>query len=152
MARVYVGYDQFGITGVDDEFIRFIFDVVVSLAKLEPESEIGLVITNDVQMQKLNRQYRGKDQPTNVLSFAYHETVPSDFMAKGDEHYIGDIYISYERVLAQAEVLKVADKDEFARLFVHGVFHLAGIHHNNPKEEARMEALEDKALAIVSAA
>nr|AQS30041.1 hypothetical protein [uncultured bacterium] len=149
MAKVHIGYDQHGIDGVDDEFIQFIFDVVISLTKLSDSSEVGLVVTDDAFMKKLNKQYRNKDVPTNVLSFVYHETNPKDFVPEGDENYIGDIYISHQQVEVQAKMAKMTDKEELARLFIHGLLHLAGIHHGNKTEATEMEELEDQALRYI---
>ena len=152
MSRVYIGYDRCGIEGVGDEFVHFIFDVVIALTKLSDRNEVGLVITDDAHLRELNAQYRHQDRPTNILSFAYAETNPKDFVPKGDEYYLGDIYISYDRVEAQAKQARVRNKDEFARLFVHGLFHLAGVHHGSAKEAKRMEALEDRAWEHIAAA
>lgn len=152
MAKVYIGYDQYGLEGVDDEFIQFVFQVVIGLTKLSSDSEVGLVVTNDEHMRQLNRQYRDKDQPTNVLSFAYTETNPKEFVSRGDENYVGDIYISYDQVVGQAKEDTVTLKQEFTRLFVHGLLHLAGIHHDDTKATERMEELEDEAIRHILAA
>ena len=144
MAHVYVGYDEYGLEGVDDEFIQFIFDIVVSLTKLDPDSEAGLVVTSDERMQQLNKQYRGKDSSTNVLSFGYAETTPEEFMDPGDENYIGDIYMSRAKILEEAKAAGISDRERFVRLFVHGALHLAGMNHEIESEAISMEDLEDK--------
>jgi probable rRNA maturation factor len=149
MAHVYVGYDDYGLEGVDDELIQFVFDVVVSLTKLDPDSEAGLVVTTDKHMQDLNKKHRGKDTTTNILSFAYHETTPKEFQTPEDKNYIGDIFISRMQLKKDAKAEKVSDKKKFVHLLAHGLLHLAGIHHETKSQAVKMEGLEDKVLEIV---
>ena len=152
MARVYVGYGDYGLEGVDDELIQFVFDVVVSLTKLHVDSEAGLVLTTDKQMQQVNKQYRGKDTTTNILSFAYNETTPKEFQTVDDKHYIGDIFISRAQLKLDAKRDGVSDKEKFVHLLAHGLLHLAGIHHETTKAAIRMEELEDKVIELVLSA
>ena len=147
MAEVYIGYDKYGVEGVNDAFIRLIFDVVVDMVKLNEDAEVGVVVTDDSQMQALNKQYRGKDYPTNVLSFGYQETVKEDFFSKEDQQYLGDIYLSNTRIVSEADEMKISPRSRFAQLFVHGLLHLAGMHHDTEKEALQMEDLEDQILA-----
>lgn len=149
MTKVYIGYDKYGIPGVDNEFIEFVFDVVVSMTKLDPEAEVGLVVTDDAQMQSLNLQYRGKDYPTNVLSFGYAETAMDDFVPADDKQYLGDIYMSNTRITQEAEEMKITPKSRFAHLFVHGLLHLSGMHHDTDSQADKMEELEDQILAKI---
>lgn len=149
MAKVYVGYGEYGLEGMDDEYIRFIFDIAVGVAKLNPDSEVGLVITSDEQMQKMNARYRGKDKTTNVLSFAYAETSDDDFVAKGDENYLGDIYMSRALIASEAKDLEISEQERFLQLFVHGILHLAGMDHEGDEDAEAMEALEDQIIAKV---
>ena len=149
MTKVYIGYDQYGIEGVNNEFIEFVFDVVAGMAKLHPDAEVGVVVTDDDQMQQLNRQYRGKDYPTNVLSFGYTETAKGDGMPVDDKHYLGDIYMSRRLVTDEAKEMKISSRARFAHLFVHGLLHLAGMHHDTQAQAEKMEELEDTILAKI---
>lgn len=151
MAKVYVGYGDYGLDEADNELIQFVFDVVVSLTKLNAESEAGLVLTTDKQIQAVNKKYRGIDKPTNILSFAYAETTPKEFQTSDDKHYIGDIFISRAQLKQDAKREKVSEKEKFVHLFAHGLLHLAGIHHEDKKAEKKMEALEDKVIELVLA-
>lgn len=151
MARVYVGYDKYGVEGVNEEFIQFVFDVVVSMIKIDAESEVGMVITDDAQMQALNKQYRNKDKTTNVLSFGYKETA-TEQMPVEDKNYIGDVYMSHKLVASEAKDLGVTPKQRFTQLFVHGLLHLAGHHHDDDKQAAKMEAMEDEILEVIATA
>ncbi|MFA5009943.1 MAG: rRNA maturation RNase YbeY [Patescibacteria group bacterium] len=149
MAHVYVGYGDYGLEGVDDELIQFVFEIVVSLTKLDPESEAGLVMTTDAQMRDLNKKHRGIDKSTNILSFAYNETTPKEFQTADDKNYIGDIFISRAQLKKDAKAEKVSDKEKFVHLLTHGLLHLAGIHHKTKSQTVRMEGLEDKVIELV---
>jgi len=159
MARVYVGYDKYGLDGIDDELIQFVFDIVVSLTKLDVESEAGLVITTDERMRELNKKYRGKDMPTNILSFAYaetaavpdakasvHGTVPEVLQDADGKNYLGDVFISRAQLVRDARAERVSLKEKFIHLLAHGLLHLAGIHHPDEQAALRMEELEDKVI------
>ena len=148
MSQVFIGYGDYGIDGVDDEFIRFIFDVTLGLTTKKMDSEVGVVITDDAQMQKLNRSYRGQDKSTNVLSF-HNTDWPGAPTAESGANYLGDIYISSAILLQEAKQLKVAAKERFAQLFAHGLLHLLGFDHEKPAEIATMEALEDQIMQLV---
>ena len=102
MSKVYIGYDNYGLEGVDEEFTHFVFDMVIGMAELSGDSEAGIILATDEQMKKLNSQYRGKDTPANILSFAYQET-DELFESMKDDKYLGDIYISRPQLLTQAQ-------------------------------------------------
>lgn len=148
MSKVFVGYDTYSIEGVDEEFIRFIFDVTLSAVNKKIASEVGLVLADNVKMRSLNRRYRGKDKPTNVLSFANQEIAGSPEV-ESDENYLGDIYISTAILSDEAKELRISEKERFAQLFVHGLLHLLGWDHEKPAERKEMEALEDKIVQLV---
>ena len=108
-------------------------------AKLEtPKSgELSLALMDDAQIQVLNRDYRGKDKPTNVLSF------PSG----GPAPMLGDIALALETVTREAGEKKISLADHTAHLIIHGFLHLQGYDHVAEAEAAVMEALEIAALA-----
>ncbi|QQR54460.1 rRNA maturation RNase YbeY [Candidatus Peregrinibacteria bacterium] len=104
--------------------------ILKCLPKVEPQltqTELELLLTNDTEIQNLNRNYRGKDRPTDVLSFSLE-----------DEHTLGQIVISVERARAQAETLDQPLEEELRFLFAHGLMHLCGYDHETPEEEAVM--------------
>lgn len=152
MAKVYVGYNKYGFEGVNEEFIQFVFDVTVSIAKLHPDSEVGLVVAEDDQMRSLNKQYRGKDKTTNILSFGYLETSGENNIPGEDKYYLGDIFISYPLVMSESGELGMTPKERFTHLFVHGLLHLSGTHHHTPTEEKKMESLEDEIITAIASA
>ncbi|MBU1082838.1 rRNA maturation RNase YbeY [Patescibacteria group bacterium] len=149
MSQVFIAYDEYAIEGVDDEFIHFVFDMTISMADKSAESEMGLIITTNDRIKDLNFRYRGKDKPTNVLSFASSEIAKDFVSADIDANYLGDVYISSAELMREAGELGIAPKDRFVQLFVHGVLHLFGFDHENAKDAEVMESMEDKITAAI---
>ena len=100
--------------------------------------EVSIVLTDDSHMQQLNRQWRGIDKPTNVLSF------PAAAAAGG---MLGDIVIAYETLARECEDEERLFPHHLAHLAVHGFLHLAGYDHQTDTEAEAMEALESKIMA-----
>ena len=113
------------------------------------DREISLLFTNNEGIQGLNRDYRGKDQPTDVLSFALAEGEDAAFsFPPTGPLMLGDIVISYEKAAAQAESYGHSVQRETVFLFVHGMLHLLGYDHEQGEaEEKSMFALQDKIIA-----
>lgn len=149
MAKCWVGFDGFGLKGVDEEYIHFVFNVVVSMTKIADEAEAGIVVCDDDYIKRLNKQYRKKDYVPNVLSFVYGEMSKDDFLGD-DKNYLGDIFISKTKVEEGAKEMGVTPKEEFTRLFVHGLLHLQGMEHDSETKAEKMEAEEDKILAKIA--
>ena len=97
------------------------------------DGELSIVLSDDVRLQELNRDYLGIDAPTDVLSFPASETDPQT-----GARYIGDILISVPRAQSQAEAAGHALESELQLLVVHGVLHLLGHDHAGPEEKKRM--------------
>jgi probable rRNA maturation factor len=97
---------------------------------------LTVLLTGNDRVRALNRQYRGKDKPTNVLSFPSHAT-----------GYLGDIAIAYGVTSHEADSAGVALQDHLLHLAVHGVLHLLGYDHEAAAEGRVMEALEAEILA-----
>ena len=125
-----------------------------SLANAAPLVEVSVRLTDDAEVQGLNRDYRGKDKPTNVLSFPQYE--PSDFamLANTDdgEILIGDIVLALETCEREAAGRGISVADHAAHLIVHGTLHLVGYDHQDDASGDAMEALETKALATLGLA
>ena len=98
---------------------------------------ISVLLTGDPQLRTLNRDFRGKDKPTNVLSFP---------AGQNDEDYRGDIALAYGVTAKEAKATGKSLRDHAAHLVVHGVLHLAGYDHERPKDAKVMEPLEVKIL------
>ena len=102
---------------------------------------VTLVLTDDGEMRKLNRIWRGKDAPTNVLSFPAGQV--------GVQGFLGDVVLAHETTLKKAREQAIALKDHVAHLVVHGVLHLLGFDHTEDDAAERMEDLERTALAVL---
>jgi probable rRNA maturation factor len=100
-----------------------------------------ILLADDPRLKQLNRDFRGKNKPTNVLSF------PSD--ARG---YHGDIAIAHGVTAAEARAAGKRFADHASHLVVHGVLHLAGYDHETERDARRMEPLEVKILAAIGIA
>ena len=97
------------------------------------DAELTIVLTDDTQLQELNKEYLGIDAPTDVLSFPASEIDPET-----DVPYIGDIILSIPRAAQQAESAGHSMEAEAQLLVVHGTLHLLGHDHAEPEEKARM--------------
>jgi probable rRNA maturation factor len=106
------------------------------------EAEISILLTDDAAIRDLNRDWRGKDQPTNVLSFP----ASTPMGAPGIRHF-GDIILAYDTILREADEEGKALRDHVLHLIVHGTLHLLGHDHEETAEAEVMEALEVQALA-----
>ena len=98
-----------------------------------PEAQITVLLTEDAVLQRLNRDFRGLDNPTDVLSFA-----SGDPMTPGEAYYLGDIAISVSQAAQQAKCGGHALLAELQLLVVHGVLHLCGHDHADPEDKAVM--------------
>jgi rRNA maturation RNase YbeY len=104
---------------------------------------ITLIITDDVYMRKINREFRGHDEPTDVISFSNRDNPFPEIDAENEE--IGDLYISIERADRQALEYRVSLDDEMKRLIVHGLLHLVGYdHERSDSDEEIMLQKEDE--------
>ncbi|MCB9984017.1 MAG: rRNA maturation RNase YbeY [Rhodospirillales bacterium] len=103
------------------------------------ERELSIVLANNDFVQKLNKEWRGKDRPTNVLSFPQDEPM-----------LLGDIILAYETVRDEAEAQGKRFEAHATHLLVHGLLHLLGHDHIEDDEAATMEALEIEILAALN--
>ena len=144
--------------------------LVEALPQGEP-AQVGLVVTDDKTVQELNRQFRGLDEVTDVLSFsASHsghwegdpqesdEASPASVdseelnfvLPPGEPSPLGEVIISFPQTIRQAQERNGPIEQELALLIIHGVLHLVGYDHMEPEDEAQMRAKERSALAAVS--
>lgn len=106
--------------------------------------EISFVLTDDKRMRALNRAHRGKDKPTNVLSFA---ALDADRPKAGMPWLLGDVVLTSGVIGREARAQRKSLSHHLSHLAVHGVLHLLGYDHERDKDAEAMEALEIAALA-----
>lgn len=119
--------------------------------KLRP-ADLSIVLTDDARIRELNREWRGKDKPTNVLSFPGVDPQELAFLPTGMPVMLGDVVIAHETVLREAEERQVSVADHLTHLVIHGVLHLLGHDHEDTDEAEAMEALETELLAALGIA
>ena len=109
------------------------------------DAELSLALVDDAEIRRLNRDYRGKDRPTDVLSFSLREGEFGEVSSA-----IGDVVISLDTARRQASERRSTLAGEVDRLLVHGILHLAGYDHEvSPREERRMKRKEREMLALL---
>lgn len=126
------------------EFKKELIQIILNLAKyfnIEKHINVDLTIVNNEEIQKLNKEYRGKDYATDILSFDFgndglYDTLP--FV------HLGELVVSYEKVIAQANEFNHSVKREFCYLFTHGLVHLMGYDHEEENERVEMNKIVDE--------
>jgi len=119
----------------------------------EAHASLSLTLVNDSVIRKLNREHRGKDRATDVLSFPLLD--PNERRTHtdpGPERMLGDVVISLETARRQAADYDAGMQDEVYRLLIHGVAHVLGHDHERPQERERMIALERRMAAAIGMA
>ena len=110
--------------------------------------ELSVVLADDAKVQELNRDWRGKDAPTNVLSFASMDDEDAP-LVEGAPLLLGDVILAFETCAAEARDQGKTLEDHFSHLVIHGVLHLLGYDHLDDDEAAEMEDLETTLLAAL---
>lgn len=130
---------------LDKKYLRQIVNKASRLLKIPLKSlEISLGIVSGPEMRRLNKQYKGRDRLTDVLSYPLSGLVEK----KPDRPKLsGEIIICYPKALSQARDLKHSVKKELAILFLHGFLHLLGYDHQGRKGASRMNELIKKILS-----
>jgi probable rRNA maturation factor len=131
-------------SGLDGKRLKRTVETLLA-AVGEKGSSVSLTLVRDPAIRAINREHRGKDAPTDVLSFPLLDD-PSDVSPEGTERLLGDIVVSVDTAARQAADYDATVAAEVDRLLIHGVLHLMGHDHMEPEERARMEA-EERRLA-----
>jgi probable rRNA maturation factor len=141
------------------KIIEDVINKVLDYEKCPYEAEVNLILTDDTEIHKINKEYRDIDRPTDVLSFPMIDyEMPSDFsiVEEQEEDYfnpetgeliLGDIIISVDKVLEQADSYHHSVTREFAFLVAHSMLHLCGYDHMEEEEAKLMESKQREILA-----
>lgn len=128
-------------------------NAVAKLHELDDMTEVDITIVDDEEIHQLNRDYRGVDRPTDVLSFALDEDDEDEpELLEGQLHLLGDIIISAETATRQAEEFGHGLEREIVYLAVHGLLHLLGYDHMVEEDKVIMRAKEEEALRAINLA
>jgi len=133
-------------------WLRSVVEQVLIAQGVGSDVELGLVITSQERVQQLNKSYRGKDEPTDVLAFYMTSAAGEAFVAPPDGvRHLGEVIISYPQAVIQAKEHQHSIKKELAILIIHGVLHLLGYDHEEPELERRMRGREADILSQIGA-
>ena len=122
-------------------------DIIARLEKLTDNTEVDITIVDNDEIHQLNRDYRGIDRPTDVLSFALDEGDEEPEVEDGEaEHLLGDVIISAPRAVEQGEEFGHGLNREMTYLAVHGMLHLLGYDHMEEADKQVMRAREEQVL------
>jgi probable rRNA maturation factor len=118
-----------------------LLDSDIQIIPSESTNLISICFVDKNEMQRINKEFRKKDKPTNILSFP--AVAPAGFKF---ESYLGDLILSPEVIEAEAITLKKDLKTYYAHMFIHGVLHLLGYDHMNDADAEVMEGIEARLL------
>lgn len=143
------GDDRWRIYDQLPELLETVIVQCLSSAKIaySSDSEVSFLLVNDISIQQLNKIWRGKDSPTNVLSFTSISTPMAE-----SPHMFGDIILSLDTISKQAINTGIKIQDHVAHLAAHGFLHLVGYSHNDDKSASIMESLEIEILSKIGIA
>lgn len=111
------------------------------------DGEVSILFTDDTYISQLNKRYRGKEGPTNVLAFPMSEPGSSE----DNSGMLGDIVISLDRAMEESEGLGESLEETVYRLLIHGLLHLLGFdHERSSEEELRMSEEQTRLLGLIN--
>jgi len=135
-----------------EEFIAESFKKIIPLTDLKKilkkniNLEVSVSLVLDREMQKINHAFRGKDKPTNVLSFPAVDSLSLKELSKIDYLFLGDVIIAFETVKKESLAQKKTFENHLTHLILHSVLHLIGFDHEDDEMAEIMESLEIKIL------
>ena len=155
LEEIEISVDQEFSPLVDEDWVRKIARQVLKAEGVAPPYEVSLVFTDSETVQRLNRDYRGVDAPTDVLAFymlPQKDADEADFFAPPPDNvtHLGEVIISYPQAVEQAKEQGHPVDKELALLIIHGILHLLGYDHEKPEEEAKMRAREKELLEQIA--
>lgn len=132
-------------TGIDLDYIETMQKLIDYAIKHEGIENVifNIIIVDNAYIHKLNKEYRGIDRPTDVISFALEDNADE---IKSDIRILGDIYISIDKVYEQAKEYGHSNLREICFLMIHGFLHLLGYDHMKGAEEKVMFAKQEEIL------
>ena len=126
----------------DYEYLEEVIDYTLEHEKVE-NAIFSIIFVTEEEIHNMNRDYRGVDRITDVISFAFED---NENIVYNNVRMLGDIYICISQMKRQAEEYKHSEKRELSFLVVHGLLHLLGYDHMNPEDEKIMFDLQELIL------
>jgi probable rRNA maturation factor len=146
---ISIQVDEPFIDNIDKALIEKTAKEALATNKKYDSFELGIVITDDENIHRINKEYRNIDEPTDVISFALLEGEGDFVMPPDDTLHLGEVVISYPRAVEQAKEQKHSTEHELVWLVVHGVLHLLGHDHETDAGRAAMQTIENDILAKI---
>lgn len=122
--------------------LKGLLDYALKYLKID-NAEFNIIIIDNERIHEMNKEYRGVDRETDVITFALEDHKDVEFE---DVRILGDVYISIDKAKSQAEEYGHSLKREISFLAIHGLLHLLGYDHMNPEDEKIMFGLQDEIL------
>ncbi|MBC8527586.1 MAG: rRNA maturation RNase YbeY [Candidatus Cloacimonetes bacterium] len=114
--------------------LKSIINLIFQNENISPDSRLSIIITNNKNLQELNKEYKNLNNPTDVLSFQFDKDGFPNTIS-----ILGDVYISLDKAKEQSKYYDVSLQNEVERLMIHGILHLIGYTHNKKKKAKEME-------------
>lgn len=125
------------------DFEKLVLRTTTAALPKNEKRSVHILFTDDAAMREINKEWRGFDKPTNVLSFP---AAPQP-MPKGEVAHLGDLVLAWQTVSSEATIQGKSTGDHISHLIVHGLLHLQGLGHEIESEAEAMEARETAVLA-----
>ena len=150
--ELYVKIDVPLQRGLDEGWLRRVVQRTLDMQKVDSPVELSVVITDAGTIRRLNKEYRGEDDDTDVLAFALAEDADATpFVTPPDDvSRLGEVLVSYPRAELQAQERGHPVGRELALLVAHGVLHLLGHDHGDDASGSKMKAIEEQVLKELS--
>jgi len=131
---------------INKRLVRDVFDMVLNYLQIDHKAiiELSVTLTDDKDMQKLNKTYRGKDMPTNVLTISLYRNKRDILKSIKNSlpALLGDIFLSYDTIKKESIEQQKEFKEHFIHLLIHGYLHLFCYDHIKAKDAKIMEEIE----------
>lgn len=142
MIEVQILDEHFFLTAAETELLNQLVQTAAKKLNLK-QGEVSIVLVNNEEIQELNRRFRCKDQPTDVLSFPMNDDIEA---VVDDWLILGDVIISVPKAREQAAAYGHSFERELGFLLVHGLLHLVGYTHDEEEEAQAMFQLQEEIL------
>ena len=142
-SKIEIKYENTASLGDKEKKIRLLCNEIFDILNIN-NWELSIVICDDIFIKILNKEYRGIDEPTDVLSFSQLE---DNFLSSGSRTvYAGDIVISVDALKRNSNEFDVDINEEFIRLILHGILHISGYTHSDNNHEQKMLVFQEEIM------